>query len=64
MKYTNDARIFSSVKLSKFDMHYVLNILNYLSTLSFSYDMLKIFTGTIIERWIKPLGTLMISRVY
>ena len=53
-----------SVELSKFDMHYVLNALNYLSTFSFSLDMLKIFTGAITERWVKPLVTLMISRVY
>ena len=53
-----------SVELSKFDKHYVLNVLNYLYTLSFSLDMLKIFTGTITKRWVKPLGTLMISRVY
>ena len=54
----------SSVELSEFDMHYVLNVFNYPSTLSFFFDMLTIFTGTIIERWVKPLGTLMISRVY
>ena len=37
----------SSMELLKFDMHYILNVLNYLSTLSFFLDMLTIFTGTV-----------------
>ena len=50
--------------LSEFGMLWVWNVLNYSLTSFFFLDMLTIFTRTTIERWVKPLGTLMISRVY